>query len=148
MEKALKYFIEYDEEFKKSDQQGPPDLLHIGYAFWANGFKEKAEYYFNKALERNIAMIELGRPFADLTPFSLAAFYAFSGDKDKAFENLRLINQKQRMPLYLIKEFRYNPLFDNIRDESEFQQIVRDVEAKYQAEHERVKKWLEENDML
>jgi len=28
---------------------------------------------------------------------------------------------------------------------SEFQQIVRDVEAKYQAEHERVRQWLEEN---
>jgi molybdopterin converting factor small subunit len=37
-------------------------------------------------------------------------------------------------------------LFDNIRAEPEFQQIVRDVEAKYQAEYERVRKWLEEND--
>ena len=32
--------------------------------------------------------------------------------------------------------------------EPEFQQIVRDVEAKYQASHERVRKWLKENDML
>jgi molybdopterin converting factor small subunit len=37
---------------------------------------------------------------------------------------------------------------ENIRDEPEFQQIVRDVEAKYEAEHERVRQWLEENDML
>ena len=35
-----------------------------------------------------------------------------------------------------------------IRDEPEFKQILRDVEAKYQAEHERVSQWLEENDML
>jgi hypothetical protein len=41
-----------------------------------------------------------------------------------------------------------DPLFDNIRDETEFQQIVRDVETKYLAEHERVRQWLEENDML
>ena len=41
-----------------------------------------------------------------------------------------------------------DPLFDSIRDEPEFKQIVRDVETKYQAEHERVRKWLEENDML
>jgi len=41
-----------------------------------------------------------------------------------------------------------DPLFENIRDEPQFQQIVRDVEAKYQAEHEKVKKWLGENDML
>jgi molybdopterin converting factor small subunit len=39
-------------------------------------------------------------------------------------------------------------LFERIRGEPEFQQIVRDVEAKYQAEHERVRKWLEENKML
>jgi hypothetical protein len=38
--------------------------------------------------------------------------------------------------------------FLSIRKESEFQQIVRYVEDKYQAEHERVRKWLEENDML
>jgi hypothetical protein len=33
---------------------------------------------------------------------------------------------------------KYDPLFDNIRNEPEFQQIVRDIEAKYQAETERV----------
>jgi hypothetical protein len=41
-----------------------------------------------------------------------------------------------------------DPLFVSIRDEPEFQQIVRDVEAKYKAEHKRVRQWLEENDML
>ena len=37
-----------------------------------------------------------------------------------------------------------DPLFNSIRNEPEFQQIVKDIEAKYQAEHERVKKWMEE----
>ena len=32
--------------------------------------------------------------------------------------------------------------------DSKFQQILGNVEAKYQAEHERVRKWLKENDML
>ena len=41
-----------------------------------------------------------------------------------------------------------DPLIESIRDESEFQQIVSEIEAKYQAEHERVRQWLEENDML
>jgi hypothetical protein len=43
---------------------------------------------------------------------------------------------------------KHDPLFDSIRNEPEFQQIVRDVESKYQVEHERVKKWLEEQGML
>jgi hypothetical protein len=41
-----------------------------------------------------------------------------------------------------------DPLFNSIRNEPEFQQIVRYVEAKYQAEHERVRKWLEEQATL
>jgi hypothetical protein len=39
-------------------------------------------------------------------------------------------------------------LFDSIRDEEEFKQIFRDVETKYQTEHERVRKWLEEQGEL
>jgi molybdopterin converting factor small subunit len=41
-----------------------------------------------------------------------------------------------------------DPLFNNIRNEPEFQQIVKDLEAKYQAEHERVRTWLEEQAKL
>jgi molybdopterin converting factor small subunit len=52
------------------------------------------------------------------------------------------------MPFWIKQYFENDPLFNNIRNEPEFQQIVREVEAKYQAEHERVKKWLEEQEML
>jgi hypothetical protein len=48
----------------------------------------------------------------------------------------------------MVRYIRNDPLFDSIRDEPDFQQIVRDVGAKYLAEHERVRQWLEENDML
>jgi hypothetical protein len=41
-----------------------------------------------------------------------------------------------------------DPLFNSIRNEPEFQQIVKNVEAKYQAEHERVRKWLQGQGML
>jgi len=33
-------------------------------------------------------------------------------------------------------------LFSPIRREPRFQKILKEVEAKYQAEHERVRKWL------
>jgi len=38
-------------------------------------------------------------------------------------------------------------LFDSIREEERFQKILLNMEAKYQAEHERVRKWLEEQDL-
>jgi len=37
---------------------------------------------------------------------------------------------------------------ESIIEESWFQAIVKDVEAKYQAEHERIGKWLEKQGML
>jgi len=48
----------------------------------------------------------------------------------------------------MVPEIKNSPLFDSIRDEPEFQQIVRDVETKYETTRERVRQWLEENDML
>jgi len=48
----------------------------------------------------------------------------------------------------LVVQLKVDPLFETIRDEPEYQQVVRDMEAKYKAEHERVRKWLEENDKL
>jgi len=56
-----------------------------------------------------------------------------------------LLNQ---MPLWRASRIKDNPLFDSIRDKPEFKQVVRDIEATHQAEHLRVRQWLEENDML
>jgi hypothetical protein len=41
-----------------------------------------------------------------------------------------------------------DPLFNRIRNDPEFQQIVKEIESKYQTEHERVRKWLEEQGLL
>ena len=54
-------------------------------------------------------------------------------------------NQKNAVNFYFFKQ---DPLFDSMRGEPEFQQIVLDMEAKYKAEHQRIRKWLEENDLL
>ena len=82
------------------------------------------------------------------TYYDLAGVYAFRGEKDKAYKNLRIFNQTQRIPLWMAMLIKTDPLFNSIRNEPEFQQIVKDVEAKYQAEHERVRKWLEEQGKL
>jgi TolB-like protein/AraC-like DNA-binding protein len=147
---SLEYFNKYDKTLRTFDRPYRWEPHLIGYAYWVNGFKEEALDYYESVLEIYNEMLELGRhPFQDFTTYhSLAAIYTFLGDKDKAYEYLRLFNQRQGMPLFMIKEIKNNPLFDTIRNEPEFEQIVRDVEAKYQAEHERVRKWLKERDML
>ena len=122
----------------------------IAYAYWHIGEKDKAEYYFNRQIEYGLGEINLGRrqTAAYFSYYDLAGTYAFMGDKTKAYENLRMFAQKENMPLWMLNYLHADPLFDSIRDEPEFQQIVGEVEAKYQTEHERVRQWLEENDML
>ena len=48
----------------------------------------------------------------------------------------------------LISFVENDPLYANIRNEERFQMILQDMKTKNQAEHERVRQWLEENDML
>jgi hypothetical protein len=60
-----------------------------------------------------------------------------------------MIDSRSVFPFGFMMDLKqYNPFFDSIRNEPEFQKIVKDVEAKYQAEHERVRKWLEEQGKL
>ena len=88
------------------------------------------------------------RPLEFYTHYDLAGVYAFRGDNEKAYKNLKIFNQKQLIPKWMVTLIKDDPLFAGLRNEPEFQQIVRDVEAKYQAEHERVRKWLEEQGKL
>jgi tetratricopeptide (TPR) repeat protein len=150
---SLKYYLKYSAILETHGQISTNNMHRIGYAYFKNGYKKEAEFYFKKQIEYCENIIKLGRrsvaaqePF--YTYYDLAGVYAFRGDKNKAYKNLNNFNQIQRIPLWMVTLIKNDPLFDNIRNEPEFQQIVKDVETKYQAEHERVKKWLEEQGML
>jgi TolB-like protein/Tfp pilus assembly protein PilF len=147
---SLKYYKKYIEMLEDLGTFTNNGMHRIGYIYWENGFKKEAEYYFDKQLEYSKKDIELKRPWGQrLYPYyDIAGIYAFRGDKEKAYENLKIFNQRQRMPIWAIILMKTDQLFNSIRNEPEFQQIVRDVEAKYQAEHERVRKWLEEQGKL
>jgi TolB-like protein/tetratricopeptide (TPR) repeat protein len=149
-EESLKYFKKWFERLKT---QGAlvTNLMHrIGYAYWQNGYKKEAEKCFMEQIKDCNSMIELKRPWGKglYTYYDLAGVYAFRGEKDKAYKNLRIFNKIQRVPLWMVMLIKTDPLFKSVRNEPEFQQIIKDVEAKYQAEHERVRKWLEEQAKL
>ena len=149
---ALKYFNNWIEKIEALGGIDVNNLHRIGYLYFKTGNQEMSDYYFDMQEEYCLRSIDLNRPYARrrlYAYYDLATVYAFRGEKDKAYENLRIFNRNKRMPLWVVDAIKISdPLFDSIRDEAEFQQIVNDIEAKFQAEHERVRQWLEENDML
>jgi len=149
-EEALKVYESFIIDMKEMGAL-PFIIAHrIAYAYCINGLKEEAEYYFDKQIEYSKGLIEGNRPFAQnyFAYYDLAGVYAFRGEKEKAYEYLRKFNQWEDARYQFVLIIKRDELFESIRNEPEFQQIVKDYETRYQALHERVKQWLEENDML
>jgi tetratricopeptide (TPR) repeat protein len=148
---SLKYLKRWTEKQKASGVVPYRTINHwIGYAYLVNGYKKQAESYFDKAMEycQNLSKSDHQHQYDFDVYYQLASIYAMRGDKANAIENLKLFNQSQISPLMIARLIKVDHLFDSIRDEREFQQIVREVESKFQVEHEIVRKWLERQEML
>ncbi len=149
-EKSLEYWNKYLEESKFLGRSVEYLLSYklgmVGYVYWNLGKRDEAEYCFNKQVEYNYMKLISGDTFQP--GLFLANVYAFKGDRDKAYKYLNICNKQKYITLNAAGMLKYEPLFSSIRNEPEFQKILKDFEAKYQAEHERVRKWLEKKEML
>ena len=143
----LDYFRKYFSWAEAAGIVNVSNMHRMGFAYAMNGFIEEADHYFDKMIAYYESLIVQGRATSG-TYYDLAGVYAFRGEVDSAMTNLRKFNQQEIFPRWWIEMFTRDPLFNNIRDIPEFQQILGDVENKYQAEHERIRQWLQENDML
>jgi hypothetical protein len=147
---SLKYYKIWFDKISSLGQFDLGSMHRIGYAYWVNGFRKESEYYFNKQIDYCNRIIKSGRPVIteNYTYYDLAAVYAFRGNKTDAYKSLKLFNRGRVFPLWLVTLIKNDPLFDSIRKEQAFQEIVREVEAKYQTEHEKVRKWLSDQNQL
>ena len=127
------------------------NVMHrIGYYLVQAGYRQEAEYYFDRQEEICKKLIELNRPYAQsgIAQFDLALTYAFRGKKDPAMDLLRMIHNKSQVSNIVSGSLATDPMVESIRDDPEFQQIANDLRIRYQAEQERVRQWLQENEML
>ncbi|MCX6302479.1 MAG: tetratricopeptide repeat protein, partial [Bacteroidia bacterium] len=138
------------ERYRKSGELLLINSHRIGYAYWKVGKYKEARDYFNQQIKYGTESIRLSRDIASTknAQYNLAATYAFLGDKTMAYKYLDEFNTMNFYPKWWIVYLKYDVLFDSIRNEERFQKILQNVEAKYQAEHERVRKWLEEQGEL
>ncbi len=150
-EESLRFYQSWFEGASKTKQREfNITLFRMALAYWENGLFEEAEDFFDQQIRYNQIENELGRLHDQLlyNYHDLAAIQAFRGEKEKALENLKIFTAKQSMPYYVPAYIEVEPFWDKVRDDPEFQAVFQEIDAKYQAEHERVRRWLEENEML
>jgi TolB-like protein/Tfp pilus assembly protein PilF len=136
---ALKYY----KELKYLNPQ-------VAFAYWQTGFRKEAEHLFSQIIKNCNSTIRNNRYKEDVTRayYDLACSYAFNGDKDNAIKYFKFYSQVKNCELWWLTNIKNDPLLNSLRNKTEFRQFLMDLESKFQAEHERVRKWLEEQGML
>jgi TolB-like protein len=145
---SLKYVKKFENRLKEQPWIYYSSMKYVGYAYWQNGYKKEASKWFDEQKRVSEEALQLGRLYSIDANYDLAAVYAFLGDKKNAYKNLREVAKSYVCSLWLLSAIKNEPLFNPIRNDKEFQQILNEMESKYQAEHERVRKWLEEQGKL
>ncbi len=149
-EEAYSINIKFADQSNLSYETDPDISKTVACYLWQTGRTKDAGIYFNQIIKYHQESIKLGRwdSVDERSLFDLAEVYAFSGNKEKAYYYLDEVNKNQSIQWSRVIWFKYSPLLNSIRQEQRFQAILKDVEAKYQAEHVRVGKWLKEQGLM
>ena len=123
-------------------------MHRIGYAYFKAGRTEEAKEFFELELENHLKKRELqGFNNEEGLNIAQAIDCVMLGMKEDAFRYLNY-DTKNPIPLWALTILRYDPAFDDIREDPRFQRVLKAYETQYQAKHERLKKYLEENGLL
>lgn len=145
-QQAKKSFQKMLEIIKSTDLAYINEMHRVAYAFWKNNLFAEASFYFDVQMHNTTKAIEMERNCATFFHYDLAGLKAFQGDKESAYKNLIYFFDNTRWkPLWLVTLIKIDPLFDRIKSERKFQEIVLKIEKEYLREHERVEKWMAKN---
>jgi len=137
-ETALNLFYRYAEQLHfESANLGPAIIYrHMGQTKKADSILVNATDHYNQAIDRF-----RGTNSAAISIIRLAGVYALLGEKKKSLETLR---RNKNYRLRMIGILQYNPMFDPVRDEPEFQKILEQMQEKYRTERQKTAELLTE----
>jgi hypothetical protein len=147
-EAALQFVEKFKELLEKQGKQIKP-AFYYGYVYLKNGQKEKSKYHFEGDIWTQRKIIEQNQPLSLCHAYiRLACIYSAMADKVKAVEFLRkAVKCKEEDVVVspsLIIEFKNHPMFDIIRDEPEFQELIKIAEDKWLPEKKKIERLLQE----
>ena len=102
----------------------------------------------NKAFEYRLNLYESGENISDINLLYIAQFYAIRGQHEETLKYLKQIDIHSVKPLFFLIQLEEGPYLQDFRTDKVFQAICNSIKTTWQEEHERVRLWLMENDML
>jgi len=118
----------------------------IGFFYLVRGDTIKANVYFQRQIDADLQLIEMGN--ADRAMYDLAATYAILNEKEKAFNTLEIFEKQHAIPWFFYFYLKNDPLFQSIRKEPQFQEILNNVKIKVLEEQRKLKTWFEQQDVI
>ncbi len=119
---------EAEDYIRKSLEYSGPDLSNaywVGIVLWMNGKRDEAMKYFDMQINNCIESINSKDQYGQTSaPYDLARVYAFLGNKEEAYRWLREF-EKLGFIGGTHESIKTDPLFDNLRNDDEFKEIVK-----------------------
>ena len=115
----------------------------IGLILSKLGYEEESQRYFQEYREwaENDQSV--------YKHLSLAAYYSYMGDTEKAIEHMRLFSEQENYPYwYILFLDMDDPLFDPVADLPEFQRILSEIKVKFWSYHNQIRDSLREKGLL
>ena len=145
---ALTFVDECIETIEKQGTRVQP-RYYFGYVYLKNGQKEKSDYHFEGSIKSRMKAIERGKPSVSCWAcLGLAFIYSAMDDKVKSVEYLRKASPCMEEYIVIdpqmITELKYHPIYEVIRDEPEFQKLIKIAEKKWNSERKKIEKYLRE----
>ncbi|MBE0422962.1 MAG: helix-turn-helix domain-containing protein [Lutibacter sp.] len=127
---------------KQQGRKIEPNYL-FGFVYLENGQKKEADFHFDAVIKEMRKHIEQNQPSVTCHAYlTLAKIYSVLNEKGKALKNLQKTKDCMGSIIIRLKDYKNCPMFDNIRHEPEFAQYLKEAEAKYRKEHDKVEKLL------
>ena len=114
----------------------------IGWVFSEMGFRDEA-----------IQLLREYREYAEndrsvYQPLSMAMYYNFKGNKEKALEELRLFSQEENFMYWAILFLGIDPLMDPIIDLPETGKLLEDMKTRFWNHHKKIRWQLEKEGLI
>lgn len=147
LQESYKYFRRYVDLGETVGWPFPWQKMNIAFIFGENRDEDKAIELIDRQIKQSEDLIAENLNLNNDSYRRLAEAYCLKQDRENAMRYLRLLGQQERMSA-LESSLPENPIFKGMKEDAEFIEICDQIQINYLEEQEKIRQWLEENDMF